>query len=81
MRVRAIIWSVRDDGRTNFDTPRRYVEWEGEPPAVGDSVDISGSPVTVERRHWVSADEMRLMCKVTTAMWPYNAEDFAEVSR
>jgi hypothetical protein len=45
--------------------------WEGDPPAIGDTVDIDGACV-VEQRHWVHFTEVRLTARRSRASWMFN---------
>jgi hypothetical protein len=47
--------------------------WEGDPPAVGDTIDLHG-PCMVEQRHWVSWFEVRLHVRRVNASWQYHDE-------
>lgn len=79
MKVSVFVWGVQKDpesrrfGQTDFGR-----QWKLElrgyevPPAIGDTIDMAGTPVVVERRHWVSATEVRWLCKEDTAMWAYS---------
>jgi hypothetical protein len=45
--------------------------WEGDPPSVGDLIDVDGQLCQVQARYWRDCFDVRLLASINRTRWNY----------